>query len=167
MSSTFRTIGRRLVAAAIEEQDWMQRFHSIARQYGITTLLPRDALDLAHLVGFPDAEIRPGLGYAKLERYVKAWAAHTAAAREPKGEAAPAPTDPGDEARLSSKSLALIFNLPHEPLRKRLSRWRKKNHTGWVEDPDATSRDAKYLFRFGSIRHIIDDLKTSGERPAK
>lgn len=74
----------------------------------------------------------------------------------------------GDKARLTSTELAKRFGLLHRlgALRKRLARWRKQNGKGWVENPDATSREAKYLYEVTTVRPVIDALKSSPARPA-
>jgi len=65
-------------------------------------------------------------------------------------------------ARMSHPDIAKHFNLTEkqaERLRKRLDRWRGKNALGggWVEDPMATIREARYLYHIGSVIHLIDD----------
>lgn len=72
-----------------------------------------------------------------------------------------------DDASLSPKKLAELFRVPQGPLDSRLRRWRNNAGRGWMENPDRASRDAKYLYRVGSIRHILISLKTTGERRAK
>lgn len=74
----FRKAMRRLHVVSLNEQDWMQRFHSIARQYGIDTKLPRDPFAMGRLVGVPDDQLKVGLEFRKLEQYVEAWAARSA-----------------------------------------------------------------------------------------
>lgn len=83
------------------------------------------------------------------------------------------PVDIDDDATLSPKKLAEKWSiLPlFGRLQSRLKRWRQENPAGngtaWIEVADAKPREAKYLFRVGSVRHILDDLKTTGERRAK
>lgn len=87
------------------------------------------------------------------------------------------PTDPAgtgdDEGMFTSSDLAERFGVNAETLRKRLDRWREKNVTSrdWTENEGATSRDPKYLYRLGAVRHLIALLQasgeSSGERPAK
>jgi hypothetical protein len=91
----------------------------------------------------------------------------------PEGGPARSPLDAKghDDSHLSPGKLAEIFDVPAEPLRTRLNRWRKHNNTGWIENPDRGSRDAKYWYRLGSVRHIIEKLKatskTTGKRPPR
>jgi len=67
----------------------------------------------------------------------------------------------------SVAQLAAAFDLPAENLRKRLDAFRKKNLEGYVEVPNARSRQPRFLFYFGAVQCIIDAMKTSGESPAK
>jgi hypothetical protein len=76
-----------------------------------------------------------------------------------------------DESHCSPTKLAEVFGIPADALRSRLNRWRRTHHDGWVEVTDRGPREAKYLYRVGSVRHIIESLRatseTTGERPAK
>jgi hypothetical protein len=76
-----------------------------------------------------------------------------------------------DDSHLSAAKLAEVFDLPADALRTRLNRWRVNNHTGWIENPERGPREAKYLYRVGSVRHVIDAMRatseTTSERPAK
>ncbi len=73
-----------------------------------------------------------------------------------------------DNARLSSREIAEKAGVPHDPLRKRLDRWRSKNPdqsgAGWFEVSDRKSKDPQYLYCVGSVRAIVD---ASSKRPAK
>lgn len=74
--------------------------------------------------------------------------------------------DPG--AMLTVSDLAERFGKKKEPLRKRLDRWRKKNllnKRDWSEDSNATSRDARYLYRLGAVRQVIGRGRPT-KRPA-
>ncbi len=72
-----------------------------------------------------------------------------------------------DEATLEPKRIAELFGVPCEALRKRLVRLRERDHGCFIENPEAGSRDAKYLYKVGSIRPIIEAMKTSSIRPAR
>jgi hypothetical protein len=76
-----------------------------------------------------------------------------------------------DDSHLSTARLAKVFRVPANALRIRLNRWRAKNDADWVENPDRRPRETKYLYRVGSVRHVIDTLRatseTTSERPAK
>lgn len=94
-----------------------------------------------------------------------------AAADERKGDA-PAPQIPEDEsAMLAPADIATKYHVPFEALRKRLERWRRNNHQGWIENSEAGSRTPRFLYRVGAIRCIIEELRASGaassKRPAK
>ncbi len=81
-----------------------------------------------------------------------------------------APSVP-DDAMLSPASLAALFGVPKEALRSRLKRWREKNLTGFGENENRSSRQAKYLYKVGDVRSICLALKatseTTSKRPAK
>lgn len=95
------------------------------------------------------------------------------------GEGGPAdapaasPTAPtvDDESHFSPAKLAEVFGVPADALRTRLNRWRETHHDGWIENPERGPREPKYLYRVGSVRSIIEDLKatseTTSDRPAK
>jgi hypothetical protein len=90
----------------------------------------------------------------------------------PEEQAAPgARADVNDDSYLSSAKLAEVFNVAADALRTRLNRWRAVNHSGWIENSDPGPREAKYLYRVGAVRPIIDAVratsKTTSERPAK
>ena len=90
------------------------------------------------------------------------------AARDDGGKAGEPGEAIDDDSHLSPVKLAKIFRVDAEPLRKRLGRWRRpNNYNGWIENQDRKPNEAKYLYRVGAVRHIIDNLKTSSERPAK
>ena len=76
--------------------------------------------------------------------------------------------DVPDDARLSSREIADKAGVVHEPLRKRLDRWRRKNpdQSGgdWFEVSDRKSKDPQFLYRVGAVRAIVG---ASGKRPAK
>lgn len=75
-------------------------------------------------------------------------------------DATPAPAM-DDDAYLPPSRLAEIFEVPPEALRARLNRWRKNNPTGWIENDDRGAREPQFTYRVGSIRHIIEKLKTT------
>lgn len=72
-----------------------------------------------------------------------------------------------DESYLSPARLAESFGTPADALRKRLDRWRLMNDKGWKEVSNPGPREPRYLYRVGSIRPIIQELKASSERPAR
>ncbi len=83
------------------------------------------------------------------------------------------PTAPSvdDDSHFSPAKLAEVFGVPADALRTRLNRWRETHHDGWIENPERGPREPKYLYRVGSVRPIIDDLKatseTTSDRPAE
>lgn len=68
-----------------------------------------------------------------------------------------------DEARLSPAELAERFAVPKDALRQRLDEWRKKHHEGWYEVTDRKPREAQYLYRVGSVRHIIKQMQATSQ----
>ncbi len=85
----------------------------------------------------------------------------------------PALTSVDENAMSTVADLAERFGVAPQKLRKRLERWRHKNQESghWIENSDAGSRDARYIYRLGSIRDIIDSLRASVgasvKRPSK
>lgn len=73
-----------------------------------------------------------------------------------------------DKARMTCGELAELFGLQSQvsALRRRLERWRKHTDAGWIENPDATSREAKYLYEVEAVKPIIDQLLATQKRPA-
>jgi hypothetical protein len=77
-----------------------------------------------------------------------------------------------DKGMFTAGDLAARFLVDPEALRKRLERWRKMNTGGggWIENTDATSREPRYSYQLGRVRHIIAAMSASddasGERPA-
>jgi len=79
--------------------------------------------------------------------------------------------EPEDDSTHSPTQLAEMFDLPLDPLRKRLQRCRKRNHSCFIEITDRTSKQPQFIYYYGQIKHIINSLKasseTSSKRPAK
>jgi len=72
-----------------------------------------------------------------------------------------------DSAWYTHAALANAFGVDSEALRKRLDRYRKNNLDGWEKKQDSRPREAKYLYKMAAVRPLIEDLRASGERPAK
>jgi hypothetical protein len=91
----------------------------------------------------------------------------------PVGAATPNDDRPNvsDDSHLCPAKLAELFRVPADALRTRLSRWRKRNLAGWIENSEHGPRESKYLYRVGAVRCIIDAMtatsKTTSKRPAK
>jgi hypothetical protein len=77
------------------------------------------------------------------------------------------PSSVDDDTHLPPRKLAELFGVPQGALESRLKRWRETAGSGWIENPDRTSRAAKYIYRFGSIRPILTAMKSTGERRTK
>ncbi len=80
-----------------------------------------------------------------------------------------------DDAFLGPATLAEKFGVAADPLRSRLNRWRKNNPSeagkGFVENKDRNPKEPLWLYKVGSVRHLIEGLvatsQTTSERPAK
>jgi len=72
-----------------------------------------------------------------------------------------------EQAWYTYDRLAEIFNVGKDALRKRLARYREHNLNGWKENEDRRPREPKHLYRLKDVRHIIEELGASSERPAK
>ena len=72
-----------------------------------------------------------------------------------------------DSAWYTHDHLAEVFGVGKDALRKRLDRYRRTHLDGWKENEDRRPREPKYLFHLRMVRHIIEDLQASSERPAK
>ena len=71
-----------------------------------------------------------------------------------------------DDAMMNSRDLASRLDLPHEPLRKNLDRWRKENSDGWQETTEPRKGEPHYLYRVGAIRHLLAKRLASGDSSA-
>lgn len=76
-----------------------------------------------------------------------------------------------DEALLSPATMAKVFGVDCQALRKRLERLRKKDHNCFIENEDRKATEAQYLYKVGAARPIIAQLKasssTASKRPAQ
>lgn len=77
------------------------------------------------------------------------------------------------DAMLSPKELAATNGLTGkaDALRKRLERWREKHAADggrdWIENSEATTREARFLYRTGAIQSIIDEMKNVQQTSSK
>ena len=159
----------RTLTAAVTREDWAVAGHEFAR---IEQKAQADRAPLS-----PAAVGAPAVENA---------AAHDVGEANPPGDDGPDDAGSGgedadrrplldDEALLPSVELARVFQLPHVALRKRLDRWRLKNLLAsgedWTERADRGPRTARYLYRVGAIRRVVDDLRArvqaGSERAAK
>ena len=60
---------------------------------------------------------------------------------------------------------ATIFDVAFEAARKRLDRFRGKNHIGWIENTDRTSKEPQYVYQLKAVRYLFEDVDLSGECP--
>jgi len=72
-----------------------------------------------------------------------------------------------EKAWYTHERLAVHFNVNKEALRKRLDRYRSTHFDGWKENTDRRPREPKYLYQLGAVKHIIENMLASSERPAK
>ena len=66
-----------------------------------------------------------------------------------------------DDAMMTHVELATALDLRPEPLRSRLRRWMKSNNDGWQEISEPRPRQPRYLYRVGSVRHILREALDS------
>jgi hypothetical protein len=70
------------------------------------------------------------------------------------------------EEMVSPATVAKRFGLTDKQidrLRKSLAAWRSPaNYREWTEIPDRKPRQSPYLYRLGSIQHLIDSAKSAG-----
>lgn len=77
------------------------------------------------------------------------------------------------DAFLAPRDMARTFGLPYEALKKRLERFRRKNHNGWIQNMDARNNEAGYTFQVSAVMPIIAAMRKkasrlmSRERPAR
>ncbi|MBN2180375.1 MAG: hypothetical protein JW715_00565 [Sedimentisphaerales bacterium] len=75
---------------------------------------------------------------------------------------------PNLDSFLSIREIARIEKVCYERLRGRLRRLQKQNHNCFKEITDRKPREPQFLYRYGDVLPIIEDIKkTSSERPAK
>lgn len=67
-----------------------------------------------------------------------------------------------DESYMTSVQVAVRLGSRHDPVRKRLDRWRAANGgADWHEVANAKSKEPRYLYRIRAIRPILNDLIAS------
>lgn len=77
----------------------------------------------------------------------------------------PVPVSLLDDDWVSQRRLAEYFGVPLGTLGKHLPEWRDEHlNNDWLESPNRRSRDAKFLYRVGSIRPLLESLKQRGNR---
>lgn len=87
---------------------------------------------------------------------------------------AAAPVEPV-KGLFSPAQLADQYKLPVDAVKKRLERYREKNHNGWIENMDARPREPRFTYDHDAVRYILEDMKSkesrktfsSRQRPAK
>jgi|GEM_PF-3315955 len=79
----------------------------------------------------------------------------------------PSGTKLDDEGWYGADRLAEAFGVGKNALRKRLDRYRDRHQDGWKENENRRPREPQYHYRLKDVRHIIEDLRASSERPAK
>jgi len=73
-----------------------------------------------------------------------------------------------ENALYTHARLAELFGLPEGALRKRLERYRQTNlDHGWEEIANRRVNEPKYRYELRAVKHIIEDMLASTERPAK
>lgn len=83
----------------------------------------------------------------------------------PRADAAANTSEVPEDAFLAPATLASMFNLKAEAVRKRLERWRFHTDTGWIENLDRTGRQPKYLYQLSHVRELLQNVRrASGEK---
>lgn len=75
-----------------------------------------------------------------------------------------------DDATLSPASLLDGFGLPPgklNALNKRLQRFRAANGDGWIENTEASIREARFLYKVGAVRAIVVELRATNGATSK
>jgi len=136
-------------------------------------LLSEDAIQAMRRVGVPVtclADVLDMDASGRLSALVPAeqlFAAATAGSLISHTEASSPGAGLDDDGWYTHSTLADHFGLAREALRKQLERWRKKHFDGWKENTDRRPREPKHLYQLSAVRHIIDKMLASSERPAK
>jgi len=73
--------------------------------------------------------------------------------------------EPEDSSTLSVTELASKFDLPHDPLRKRLQRLRRHDDGCFIEVENKRRNQPRFLYTYGRVKHIIRAMKPSNEMP--
>ena len=95
-------------------------------------------------------------------------------ARKDQRAVAAAPVEPV-KGLFSPAQLADQYKLPVDAVKKRLERYREKNHNGWIENMDVRPREPRFTYDHAAVRYILEDMKSkesrktfsSRQRPAK
>jgi len=83
------------------------------------------------------------------------------------------PESVSPDAYMTPRDMAKVFNVPYEPLKKRLERFRKSNWDGWIQNSNRRRNEAGYTFQVSVVLPIIDEMRQrasrelSHERPAR
>jgi hypothetical protein len=76
--------------------------------------------------------------------------------------------EPSDDAYLSESDVAKAGGVLQTTLRKHLPNWRKThNNNDWIEPPHPRPRDPKFLYRWGSIKSLVESLRRTASVTAK
>lgn len=72
-----------------------------------------------------------------------------------------------EEAWYTHDRLAVLFQVNKETLRKRLERNQLRDDASWRKCEDPKPGESAYLYRLRNVKHIIENLRVSGDRPAE
>ena len=155
----------------------------ILRGKGMDSLLEgvelpeRYALELTYQSADPPDFTFPGYDRDSIDAAMRAVKADLAAGgrvgeEHDRGKAPPEKLS--DDSTLSPKDLAKLFDVPQEPLRKRLERLRKKDHKCFLEAANRAPQEPQFIYYLGKVKHVIEDMQQkaassemSSKRPAK
>lgn len=71
-----------------------------------------------------------------------------------------------DDTWLNHADLASKLEIPAEPLRKRLDRWRKQHGEVWQEAMEPRAGEPQYVYRVGAIRTLLEKARSSARSSA-
>lgn len=66
-----------------------------------------------------------------------------------------------EKSHLGPVALARLFGLEKQAnaVRKKLERWRRTNHNGWIENTERRPREPQYLYQIGAVRSLLESMK--------
>lgn len=72
-----------------------------------------------------------------------------------------------EDAMMNHVDIAVALDLPSEPLRRRLDRWRMDNAAGWQEISSPPANEPEFIYQIGAIRPVLMEAIVASYRPPK
>jgi hypothetical protein len=96
----------------------------------------------------------------------------SAAGKSTRSESGGSPSAPrsglSPDVFMSELEIAREAGVNQDTLRKRLPKWRQShNNNDWTQVANPRPRDPRYLYRWGSLQPLLDDLRRTARVPAK